>query len=328
MLIDSKFQRLLNNRLITYSSQKGDFSLKKRNNIIKKLNIVNTVFFFILCTMLSVSLNQVYSLTQVQSFVGENNPYANFFLEEYTMYCYNGENAVGAPDGSYAILYPDYSNGYITLDMGRYEEIINGEGDDFKIIGGSGNYTVWVGNDLSSPFTIISYGSNNKSFDLSTINMDEVRYVKIEYRSGDCVEIDAVIALNYNIPTEEGNAPEINQLTDIIVYNNITKIELCWETIETNPWNYSIYVNDSLVFSKEWVENTITYIFKISGIGETTIKLELLDAYNNRAFDTVKITVMPIPAKSEPTEETAYSYSFISSLILIITIAKIKKRSK
>ncbi|MHA1955174.1 MAG: aryl-sulfate sulfotransferase, partial [Candidatus Heimdallarchaeaceae archaeon] len=89
------------------------------------------------------------------------DPYADEFLETASLYFTYGTRAVGAPDGRNAEISTDYSNGYITLDMGFSEEITNEAGDDFTVISTTGEYTCWVSNSLSEAFIIIGTGEGN-----------------------------------------------------------------------------------------------------------------------------------------------------------------------
>ncbi|MFX1538285.1 MAG: aryl-sulfate sulfotransferase, partial [Promethearchaeota archaeon] len=129
--------------------------------------------------------------------------YANYVVTGSSAYYTNGENALGAPDGENATIYQDYSNGYLTLDFDENEEIIDGEGADFIVFAAGGTYRVWGGTDLSKQFRVIGIGQGNQFFYLSKESFTEVRYVRIEYFSGANILLDAVEALNYNVPEIE-----------------------------------------------------------------------------------------------------------------------------
>ncbi|GAH82765.1 unnamed protein product, partial [marine sediment metagenome] len=47
-------------------------------------------------------------------------------------------------------------------------------------------------NSLSKPFTLVGLGVGNQSFDLNSIGFSSARYIQIEYRSEEKVEIDAI----------------------------------------------------------------------------------------------------------------------------------------
>ena len=151
-----------------------------------------TLFCFIMFSLLVVVSIPGVSIDKL------GDAYANSVVEEHSHFYYNGENALGAPDGEYATIFISYTVGYLTLDMGEEESIIGGEGDDFSVIA-QGNYTILVGNNISQPMTMLSFGINNQSFDLSTIAFNEVRYLRVEY-GGESVSLDAIVAFNYNIP--------------------------------------------------------------------------------------------------------------------------------
>ncbi|MFW9929221.1 MAG: SBBP repeat-containing protein, partial [Candidatus Thorarchaeota archaeon] len=83
----------------------------------------------------------------------------------------------------------------IILDMGSGQEIINGEGSDFRIYA-EGDYNVAVSN---TPFqdTFIPIGSTvsgNNDFELASSGLTSARYVRINTVSS--VKIDAIRALN------------------------------------------------------------------------------------------------------------------------------------
>ncbi|MCG3221592.1 MAG: hypothetical protein H7641_09455, partial [Candidatus Heimdallarchaeota archaeon] len=153
------------------------------------------LFFFIVFSLVAVVLIPVVSNNHL------GDAYANSVVTGYSHYYSNGDNAIGPPDGNYATISFSYSIGYLTLDMGENESIIDGEGDDFLVIA-QGNYTIWVENYLSQPMVMLSIGLNNRSYDLTTTEFNEVRYIRIEYGGGVSVLLDAIEAFNYNIPED------------------------------------------------------------------------------------------------------------------------------
>jgi hypothetical protein len=56
--------------------------------------------------------------------------YADAVVIEYSIWSIAGTKALDTPDGEHAIIYPDYIDGYLTLDMGANEEIID---DSLKV---------------------------------------------------------------------------------------------------------------------------------------------------------------------------------------------------
>ncbi|MFX0095534.1 MAG: aryl-sulfate sulfotransferase, partial [Candidatus Hodarchaeota archaeon] len=154
------------------------------------------------------------------------DPYANAVVSEASLWYFAPENALGAPDGNCSLIFVDYGNGYLTLDMGAYEEIIDGEGADFTVITQEGNYTVYVSNETTS-FIYIGWGNSNTSFDLASIGFTKARYVRVEYRAGVRVELDAIVASNYNL-LEDTDPPQISDIADFWIWENQTQVTLTW----------------------------------------------------------------------------------------------------
>ncbi len=144
------------------------------------------------------------------------NPSANAVME-YTIIdtsCSTNDHtdpkdALCDKNGRYVSLGGD--QGYIIVDMGRGEEIVDGSGVDF---------TVWIGRDLqplwyevlvgvnpAGPFTSIGTRTTTASFDLASTPYDTVRYVKIVDKTPLCgpdaedgspgMDLDAITAINY-----------------------------------------------------------------------------------------------------------------------------------
>ena len=47
---------------------------------------------------------------------------------------------------------------------------------------------------------LLGEGHGNSSFDLANVNLTQVRYLQIVYLEGTEVELDAVVAINFNRP--------------------------------------------------------------------------------------------------------------------------------
>ena len=121
---------------------------------------------------------------------------------------------LGAPTcGNWNFLALGGGDGYVIVDMGAGEEIINGPGVDLKVYEvGSGcrgineSYTVLVSDSPSGPWTSLGSGSGISMFDLEGHELDSARYVKITdnnpniNNSGQTpgADIDAIEALNSN----------------------------------------------------------------------------------------------------------------------------------
>lgn len=151
--------------------------------------------------------------------VDVGDAYGNSIIPEVSMWYYNGENALGPPDGMYARLYADYGNGHVTLDMGVNEEIINGKGNDVMVYAQGGEYIVFVGNNLSAqafigtslsaPLILLGTGLGNTSFNLGSIDLDQVRYIQIVSLTDEEVELDAVMAIYSNQPPRPASIYEL-----------------------------------------------------------------------------------------------------------------------
>ncbi|MFW9864293.1 MAG: hypothetical protein ACFFEX_17320, partial [Candidatus Thorarchaeota archaeon] len=136
--------------------------------------------------------------------------YANAVDTDRSYEFLDEEYAIGAPDGQYAQIFLAYASGYLTLDMGEQEEIVNGPGDDFTVIARGGNYSVFVQPTYDSSPALIGRTNGTDSFDLNDISVDLARYVKVEHFVGDTVELDAIEAINYNAPTSDIYDPQIS----------------------------------------------------------------------------------------------------------------------
>ncbi|MFX0198767.1 MAG: aryl-sulfate sulfotransferase [Candidatus Hodarchaeota archaeon] len=143
-------------------------------------------------------------------FVNFGDSYADSVVTEASMWYWDGDNALGSPDGQYTSLYTGYGNGHVTLDMGLDEEILDGKGEDFTVYSLKGKYAVFVSNNLStqllvgnqvfSPLILLGEGVGNTSFDLESAGLDQARFIQIVYLTGENVQLDAVMALHYNHP--------------------------------------------------------------------------------------------------------------------------------
>jgi hypothetical protein len=165
--------------------------------------------YLILTSIIYIAI--ILSSTAFSNVAGD--PYADSIVEEHSSYYYDGENAIGAPDGNFASIFLSYTIGSLMLDMGKSESILDGDGNDLKVVA-EGNYTVWVGNNPSQPMTTLGIGMHNQSYDLSTIGSNESRYIRIDYNGGANVLLDAIVAYNYNVP--EDNTTPTTDTGDII----------------------------------------------------------------------------------------------------------------
>lgn len=257
--------------------------------------------------------------------------YADEAISSSSLWSSDIEKAEGAPDGEFAIIYVDYGNGYITLDMGENEEILDGDGYDFTIYSMDGSYSLWISNDLSKPFTILGFGQGNQSFDLSLIGVNEARYIRVEYRSGDFVSLDAVEALNFNYLESDSKQPEIIKKPDNIttLFVEYDQILLFWEVFDITPWNYTIYTNNIVSEVGIWDGADIEFAFIVTTIGTFEIKLILYDLYGNKAEDNVIIII-----EEESTSSTTYTtyetnsanWFFFTSFLVLPVICRNRYR--
>jgi predicted deacylase len=95
--------------------------------------------------------------------------------------------ALGAPDGLPCSL---GANGFIVLDMGEGHEIIDGPGDDFVVTEvihprdpNPEGYRIYAG-DAYTQNVLIATAVGTDSFDLNSVGLDTVRYLKIVDQSG------------------------------------------------------------------------------------------------------------------------------------------------
>ena len=75
----------------------------------------------------------------LEIWVNTGDIYANSYIDDESIFYYNGESIIGPPDGEYTTIFVDYTVGFITIDMGQDEEIIDipyKVGDAVKVIDG------------------------------------------------------------------------------------------------------------------------------------------------------------------------------------------------
>jgi hypothetical protein len=219
------------------------------------------------------------------------DPYVDEYLPDRSQGYLSGENTIGAPDGQYATLYTDYEDGYISLDMGENEEIVNGPGADFTVEAQGGSYRVFVTNSLETMFELVGTGNNQTDFDLDSSSLEEARYVRIQYLSGDDVELDAIVAINYNTPPADTTPPTLTfdgGSHNLVLGANTT---LVWNASDDTPWSYEIYVNSNLALTEFWDGSQIQYLFEPTAVGQWNVTIVAHDAFGNFATDTVMVDV-------------------------------------
>jgi hypothetical protein len=221
------------------------------------------------------------------------DPYADAIIESQSYFYMSGSNSLDAPDNQYTTIYQEYSNGILTLDMGLHEEILDGDGVDFKVVAIGGTYKVSVAHDIEDLFTFVDYASGNSTFELSGTGIASVRYVQIEYYSGDLIELDAVVAFNYEIQTTDSGPPIIQGPPDIEVFQGINSAVLEWNASDATPWGYTILLNGGEIFTEPWSGGSIVYTFTPQSAGEWNVTIIVEDLFGNTAADTVIVTSTP-----------------------------------
>ncbi|MFW9805329.1 MAG: hypothetical protein ACFFFK_01210, partial [Candidatus Thorarchaeota archaeon] len=217
--------------------------------------------------------------------------YANDVIETRSDWYLNSDDALGAPDSVFATIYVGYATGYLTLDMGENEEIVDGPSYDFTVYASGDEYSVFVSPSLTVDFLFIGTGTGTRSFDLSSSGLSEVQYVKITLISGVSVEIDSIEAINYNTPPGDTSPPYLEIIGDWFRIQYGSSAHLMWFASDESPWNYEIYENSSLVLSDSWNGSDIHYLFEPSDVGWWNVTLVVYDAFDNVAIDTVGIDV-------------------------------------
>jgi hypothetical protein len=245
------------------------------------------------------NLTLVYSLATISAIdtiwvyivVNPGDPYADDYLLEFSQGYLSGGNAIGAPDGQYTTLFPEYEDGYISLDMGVNEEIVNGPGVDFTVEAKGGDYRVFVVSSLETYFELLGAGRGQASFDLDNSSLEQARYVRIQYLSGENVELDAIVAINYNRPPGDIAPPTLFIDNSQYSIELGTGIMLNWSVYDATPWSYDLYVNSTHIVSELWYGEDIEYWFTSSVTGQWNVTLVAYDALGNSATSTVMIEV-------------------------------------
>ena len=218
------------------------------------------------------------------------DPYADAIITNSSTWYSFGEEALGEPDSNFASIYLDYANGYITLDMGESEEIIDGDGDDFQVISSEGLYEVYVAESLSSPFLFLGNGSGNASFDIKALELSIIRFVRIEIASEDTVKLDAINAIHFNKPNTDNGSPIIEEISSFRMLIGSAR-NITWIVTDETPWSYSIILNDTMVVSEPWVGNNISYYFIASDYGISNITIVVEDVFGQKTNETLLILV-------------------------------------
>jgi hypothetical protein len=253
------------------------------------------------------------------------DPYADEVVADRSVWYLNGENAIGSPDGVNATVFVDYENGYLTLDMGKNEEIVDGSGDDFSVMAAGGDYFVSVTDSLSTPFTSIGSGSGVLSLDLSSSGFSEVRYVRITYQLGPDIRLDAIVAMHYNTPPLDVTPPYLALNEGVESLELAENTTITWNASDQTPWSYEIYLNSLLVETDFWYGSSISYFFNASVEGQWNVTLIVYDAFGNWANDTVTIQVC-VPSSGDSGALMLLGGFAIGGIVLVAFFLWLKKR--
>jgi hypothetical protein len=150
--------------------------------------------------------------------------------------------ALGPPDESCASL---GVGGYFVLDM--HDNITDGEGSDFKVYEGDGTidgYTISGSTNWNGPWTTIGTGMGTTEFDLASVSIDSIRYLKIvddgngnpsEMNPG--CDIDAV----ENLAAAIANLPPDNPVQPEGPQTGLSNITYSYTTTTTDPESQQVY---------------------------------------------------------------------------------------
>ncbi|MHA1852843.1 MAG: aryl-sulfate sulfotransferase [Candidatus Heimdallarchaeaceae archaeon] len=260
---------------------------------------------------------------EITIFVYQSDPYGSAVVKELTNYVYEEENAIGMPDNRFARIMYDYSNGYITIDMGAGEEIIDKEGMDFQVIAEGEEYLVSVSNSLSEAFVNVGRGKGNESFDLQTAGIKEARYVQIQrFGTENYTYLDAIVAIHFNKYKTENQPPIlISGPENATVYDNTSYVVLTWTFKEDFPWRYRIYSNGEEMRTGAWSGEQIQFVLIIEKeVREYNVTIYVVDLFNNAAQNTVIIKVQQL------TEKTPLYTTIIIAVLIGEAVFKTKKR--
>lgn len=273
-------QGTLTDTLFTFSTNDWDVAIWGPGNHNVTLQVVDD------------SLYKTSSSIDVIVWLNKADPYADAIVTSLSDAYEIGENALGAPDKETCRLIETYTHGYITLDMGEQEEVLNQNGDDFQVYASGGEYQIWVGNDIESPFTYLGTATGNASFNLAAVSFSSARYIKVQYIQGDFIYVDAIEAFYYNVPEWDSYPPVIQHLMGIEAKKSDGVVVLIWVAYDSNPFNFSIHVDGLLFQSGDWNGGIINSTIPLTKTGEIFVELTLFDAFGNSADTWVRINVV------------------------------------
>ncbi len=247
--------------------------------------------------------------------------YADSIVTSLSTWYSSGENALGMPDGESASIFEDYGPGYMTLDMGQNEDVIDGAGDDFTIHASGGRYALSVKTTLADNPLPIGVFNGSQSFDLDSLGIASARYIRLEYFSGDSVSLDSIEALNYNTPPSDTINPLISDEADVVLPPTETSITLEWNGSDDNPLSYQVLLNGTVNEFGAWSGGVVSYTFVPSKIGVWNVTMVFSDAFGNTVSDRVYVQVSVVYTDSlDVTVILLFSGVGIAAVLLIGSI--------
>ncbi|MHA1199845.1 MAG: aryl-sulfate sulfotransferase [Candidatus Heimdallarchaeaceae archaeon] len=310
-------QGAISDPLFTFSTNDWDVSIWGPGQHNVTLQVVDDSFY------------ETSSSIYVVVWLNKADPYADAIVASLSDVYLEGENALGAPDNESCRLIETYTHGFITLDMGEQEEVLNHNGDDFQVYTSGGEYQIWIGNDVESPFTYLGSGTGNSSFNIDSVSFSSVRYIKVQYTLGDYLDLDAIEAFYYNEPEWDSYPPVVQHLMGIEAKKTDEFAVLIWVAFDSNPFNYSIHVDGLLFQLGDWNGSIINSTIPLTRTGEILVELTLFDAFGNSAFTWVRINVIDNTTLALILNITLPSIIVISGAAIFTTrFLKFKKKGK
>jgi hypothetical protein len=241
------------------------------------------------------TISDTFKVTVMQD---PGDAYVDAIVTSQSNWYSNGINVIGAPDGLFASIFQDYGPGYMTLDFGLNEEVVDEVGVDFIIHASGGNYSLSIFESLGSTPYAMGVFNGTQSIDLSSTGIAVVRYIRITLYSDDVIELDAVEAINYNSHPTDNIPPLISEESDTSLNPTQNSITLEWTGSDENPMSYYVLHNGTTVKFGAWTGGDIEYLFTPKRVGLWNVTMVFSDAFGNTASDTVFVQVTTIPSDS------------------------------
>ena len=264
------------------------------------------------------------SILSVEYRMGD--PYVDAVVEARSLWCVDLDASIGPPDGRYTTVTFNYDNGYLTVDMGLHEEVLDGEGSDFTVVATGGRYRVFVAMTADSPFISLGLGHENSSFDLATAGLPWVRYIRVRFVSGEDVRVDAIVAAHYQVMLADTEPPVVS-LVKITEWGSPTGMSanITWRAHDALLWDYTVLVNGSVADNGLWVSSTMVFTLGPYESGTTwNVTLLASDYFGNTATDTVCLRLeyplgpYPPPAYSTLLIMGAGGVSAVAVVVLLL----------